>query len=371
MLKRASLVFVGVIQGQHFDSWPLFRLNIPGQEPDSAKYWKVLRREVRVETILRGSESRPVVQIYEIFWMGATSGDWNLTHDGERDLFLVRLENGRYHVVRDWWRSIFPVTSGPHSRLPLDESHPLWERIALMNWWVPGNDPTARITYPYFGRNDPGGMLSAWRTVKLERGLVQHPSRGIRVPACRELLFLRGWGQDECWEKLSDGDRAHLSDGGSYCCISANDIAATRRGTENRGTLWWWKHSDVDNRRLLTAINNPRMRSEFCYFWSKEYPNDHDNGCPADQSPPATIVTERGDVPLIGRWPGRRLLGPAVKDRATLSSEPSWPKRRQAAMPSAGVAAVRSTRSATFKPTAKPRPLATGRLSRAPASILR
>ncbi len=135
-------------------------------------------------------------------------GDWNSTHDGDRAVFFVRLENGRYRMVRDWRRSIYPVTSGPHPRLPLDDSHPLWERIALMNWWILRNDADARISYPYFGRNDPGGALSRWRVVKLECGLLRHPSASVRVLACRELLDLGGWGQDECWEILSDKDRA-------------------------------------------------------------------------------------------------------------------------------------------------------------------
>jgi hypothetical protein len=45
------------------------------------------------------------------------------------------------------------------------------------------------------------------------------------------------------------------------------------------------------------------MRAEFCKLYAREYPGDADNGCPADQPPPATIVTERGDVPLLGPWP--------------------------------------------------------------------
>jgi hypothetical protein len=297
MLKRASLVFIGVIQKHHFDSWPFFRLTIPGDDPARAKYWKVLRREVRVETVLRGAESRSVIDIYEIFWTGGTSGDWNLTNDGQRALFLVRIENGRYHVVGDWWRSIFPVTSGPHQRLPLDDSHSLWERIALMNWWIPRNDPAARITYPYFHYSDPGGALSTWRTVKLERGLVRHPSPDVRVPACRELLLLGAWGQDECWEMLSDADRALLSDS------AGTEIAATRLKTQERGALWWWRmYPDRESRRLHTAITDARLRAEFCRLWEHEYPGDQDNGCPPDQPPPATIVTERGDVPLVDPW---------------------------------------------------------------------
>ena len=182
MLARASHIFVGVIQKHRFDSWPFFRLNAPGVDPANAKYWKILRREVRVEMVLRGIESRKVVDIYEISWTGGASGDWNSTQDGERGLFLVRLENGRYHLVRDWWRSIFPVTSGPHSRLPLDQSRPIWERIALMNSWVESSDSTARIVYPYFSYSDPGGALSDWRKVKLLRGLVRRPAP---VSGCR------------------------------------------------------------------------------------------------------------------------------------------------------------------------------------------
>ncbi len=102
MLARASHVFVGVIQKQQFDSWPFFRLRIPGDDPATAKYWKILRREVRLEMVLRGSEIRKVVDVYEISWTGSASGDWNSTDNGERALFLVRVENGHYHVVRDW-----------------------------------------------------------------------------------------------------------------------------------------------------------------------------------------------------------------------------------------------------------------------------
>jgi hypothetical protein len=86
-LSRASLVFIGVIQKHQFDSWPFFHPNIPGDDPSYAKYWKVLRREVRFETVLRGVEPRKVIDVYEIFWTGGTTGDWNSTHDGDRDCF--------------------------------------------------------------------------------------------------------------------------------------------------------------------------------------------------------------------------------------------------------------------------------------------
>ncbi len=302
MLARAGHIFISVIQKHQFESWPFFRLKIPGDDPAAAKYWKILRREVRVETVLRGSETRKVVDVYEIFWTGGTTGDWNSTQDGERALFLVRVENGRYHVVRDWWRSIFPVTSGLHLRLPLDESRSLWERIALMNWWIERGDESARITYPYFRNSDPGMALSQWRTVNL-RGLVRHPSPGVRVLACRDLLELGSWGQDECWEKLSERDRTHLFDGGHRCC-SADDIVAARRELQEQNASWWWpRYTGREERRLLTAVNNLKLRTEICRLYEREYPGDKDTGCPADQQPPATIVTERGDVPLMGEWP--------------------------------------------------------------------
>ncbi len=63
--------------------------------------------KVRVETVLRGTESRPVVDIYEAFPTGGLSGNWNATHDNERYLFPVRLEDGRYRLTRDFWRSVF------------------------------------------------------------------------------------------------------------------------------------------------------------------------------------------------------------------------------------------------------------------------
>ncbi len=302
MLARASHIFIGVIQKHQFESRPFFRLNIPGDDPATSKYWKILRREVRIEMVLRGAESRKVVDVYEISWTGNTGGDWNATQDDERALFLVRMESGRYHVVRDRWRSIFDVTSGPPFRLPLDDSHSLWERIALMNWRIERSDSTTRISPRYFRDNDPGRALSLWRTVKLERGLVRHPSAGVRVPACRELLLLGGWGQDECWELLSDGDRAHLRDSGCLWC-SPEEIVATRRQLRERSASWWWTNADREERRLLTAVNNRELRAEICRLYACEYPGDKDTGCPADQPPPATIVSERGDLPLSGAWP--------------------------------------------------------------------
>lgn len=59
---------------------------------------------------------------------------------------------------------------------------------------------------------------------------------------------------------------------------------------------------DVDSKRLLTAANR-HPRCEFGHLFTQRFPNDHDNGCSADQPPPAAIVTQDGDVPLIGPWP--------------------------------------------------------------------
>jgi hypothetical protein len=274
MLARASHVFVGVIEKQQFDSWPFFHVSAPGENPDNLKHWKVLRRRVRIEMVLRGSEPRRLVDVYEIAWTGGTTGDWNYTKPGERNLFLLRVEGGHYHVVRDWWRSIFPVSSGPHTRLPLDDSRPLWERIALMNWWLQHSDRTTEIQHSSFNYNDPGDTLGLWRAVKLERGLLRHPSAGVRIPACRELLSIGGFAQNECWEMLSEQDRAHLADGGYHCCTAA-EIAAERNGMHERDALpLWARMPDRDERRLLTTMNNRSLREIFCRLYECEYPGD-------------------------------------------------------------------------------------------------
>ena len=298
MLARASVVLVGVIEEQKLERWPWFRVSLPRDV--GGDYWRILRRRVRVETVLRGSETRKSIDVYEVHWTGGTSGDWNSTRDGERYLFLLREERGRYHVVQDWWRSIFPVTTGPHTRAPLDDSRPMWERIALMNFWIQQTDPAMRIPYPYFMRSDPGDALGGsmgWRVVKLERGLVRHPAAGVRIPACQALLALGGWSQDECWEMLSQEDKASV--GGSV-----NGRAEVRKENRAEGAAGLWKHfDDRDTRRLMTAMNDEQLRPEFCRLYEKEYPGDKDNGCPADRPPPATIVTEAGDVPLVAAWP--------------------------------------------------------------------
>ena len=299
-LSRASVVLVGVVERHKLEPGYLFRGIGPGG--DRSENWRVVRRRVRVETVLRGVEKRARIDVYEVYWIGGASGDWNATYDGERAIFPLRQEQGRYRLTQDWTRSIFPVTTGPHARMPLDESRPLGERIALMNWWIERSDREVRIGHPYFHYLDPGGALSQWRRVKLLRGLVRHPSAGVRVPACRELLLL-GMGQDECWEVLTAEDRARLRDGGWVCC-STEAVADGRKENRGRGAEWWWGYyRSRESRRLLTAFNDRGMRRTFCRLWNAEYPEDRDNGCPAEGPPPATIVTVEGDVPLVGSWP--------------------------------------------------------------------
>jgi hypothetical protein len=92
--------------------------------------------KVKVELVLQGVEPRTGIGIYEAFPTGGLSGEWNLTQDNRHYLFPVRLEDGRYHLTRDFRRSVFPVYSGRHDRLPLDDSRRLWERFALLQWWV-------------------------------------------------------------------------------------------------------------------------------------------------------------------------------------------------------------------------------------------
>jgi hypothetical protein len=301
MLDRASLVFVGVIQEQLYERWPSFRLVLPQANSQDRQYWRVLRRKVRVETVLRGTEPHDIIDLYEVFWVGGASGSWNGTEVGDRDLFLLNKERGLYRVVRDWRRSIFPITTGPHERLPLDDSHSLWERIALMNFSIPAS-AREKITYPYFSYIDPGWRLNQWRKVKLWRGLARHPSRAVRIPACRALLLM-SWGQDECWDSLSDEDRGHFYDSGFTCC-SAADVENARRDFKSRSAGFWWEHAEErEMRRLLTASSDAELRTESCRRWERQYPDDHDNGCPANRPPPATIVTQNGDVPLIGDWP--------------------------------------------------------------------
>ena len=74
MLSRASHVLIGVIENQEFACWPFFRVSLPGESigvyPDAerhageARYWKVLRRRVRVEAVLRGIERRKFIDVY-------------------------------------------------------------------------------------------------------------------------------------------------------------------------------------------------------------------------------------------------------------------------------------------------------------------
>lgn len=260
---------------------------------------------VHVETVLRGSEPNPTIDVYEVFPTGGVTGDWNLTHDNGRYLFLVRLENGHYHVVRDFWRSIYPVYSGRHDRLPLDGSRPLWERFALLQWWVQQDRSQAFGNDRY---SDPARVFGWWREAKVLRGLLRHPDRDVRLAACEDLLHM-GRAQDECWDSLGLVDRQSLKK-------FSNMIPPEESWNQNRSfesyaeRLWDEKVNDpsltgdaINELRLYTTVHNPELRRKFCVKFQHRFPEDKENGCPVDRTPPATIVTQDGDIPLDGEWP--------------------------------------------------------------------
>jgi hypothetical protein len=197
---RAELILIGVIQGQHLDSFLYFRPDkIPDGDPPES--WRPLRRRIRVDAVLKGSYTKSQIDVYEISWLGGGSLSWsafNLTRDGERCVFLLRQEGGRWRVVQDFYRSIFPVSSESPTRLPMDASRSFWERFALMNFWIDRSTTEVRQGPGKFF--DFTGALGPWRTKKLLRGLLRHPAPKVRVAACEELARY----SDECWQMLAD-----------------------------------------------------------------------------------------------------------------------------------------------------------------------
>lgn len=300
MLQCSTHVFIGTIEKHELPNRLLFRVS-----GEDAEHWRVIDRRVRVEMVLRGIEPRSVIDIYEAFPTGGLTGDWNSTHDHARYLFPVRMEGGRYHVVRDFRRSIFPVYSGRHDRLPLEDSRPFWERFALLQWWVQADRNRAFGDDRY---TDPGRAFGRWREAKVLRGLLRHPDIDLRLAACEDLLHMSA-AQDECWDSLVPNDRQKLKK-------FWNMVPPEKSWNQNRAFETYahqrWDRAVADSKpsfdtvnelRLLTTISNPTLRREFCAKFQKRFPKDKENGCPADRPPPATIVTQDGDVPLIGDWP--------------------------------------------------------------------
>ncbi|MGJ5815450.1 hypothetical protein [Paludibaculum fermentans] len=270
IVDRSSHLIIGVIEYQVLESWPLVRT--PGER---SKYWKILRRRVRVETVLRGTEDRRSVDIYEVYWVGGASGQWNSTRNGERCLFPLRVEHGRYHLTRDWLRSIYPINSGRHDRLPLDGSHPFGERFALLNNSVgPGwNSRLADWTA------DPFGALSQWRKVKLWRGLLKHPDRDVRLAVCESLLYF-GWAQDECWDQFPEAERA-LLDRHHYIIPPERAWRENRQAESRMAARWAMNISratiapwQMDRLRLHTTVNSRPLRTRFCRDFLRRFPLD-------------------------------------------------------------------------------------------------
>jgi hypothetical protein len=299
VVGRGTHLFIGVIEKHEWQSKVFFRVTGAGSD------WRVISMRVRVENVLRGTEKRPVIDIYEAFPTGGVSGDWNLTQNGQRYLFPVVLENGRYRVTRDFRRSIYPVYSGRHDKLPLPESAPFWERFALLQWWVqPDRSPAFGETM----YTDPGWALGGWRQAKILRGLLHHPDKDVRLSACEDLLHIRA-AQDECWNQLAPDDRKKLNR--FWNAVSVEEVWNQNRNFEGRARKRWQStinrarlsREEKDELRVLTTINNRELRREFCTEFERHFPGDKETGCPADRVPPATIVTINGDVPLMGEWP--------------------------------------------------------------------
>jgi hypothetical protein len=259
----------------------------------------------------RGNDSKrnlseKKIDVYEIFCLGGGSGDWNATQNSERDLFMVRRENGRWHIVRDWLRSIYEVRSGYHARLPLDDTRPFWERYALMSYWIrPEQDRGLLNTI--FWPSDPAWALGDWRGVKLLRGLLRHPRRHVRLAACLAVPS----DQDECVNTFSRAEWESVRDDGVLPREPYKWDANRERYSRDAFDRSLFgeslppadlRYASMDRVRIFTTINHPTLRREFCRKFMAKFPNDTDNGCPADKTPPATIVTENGDVPLLGNW---------------------------------------------------------------------
>lgn len=66
MVQRSDLVFIGVIESQHFDYYPFFRGPKVNRTEDDLKWWRPLRRRVRVEADLHGSYPQKEIDVYEI-----------------------------------------------------------------------------------------------------------------------------------------------------------------------------------------------------------------------------------------------------------------------------------------------------------------
>lgn len=300
MLERAEFAFVGTIQNQHIENPTTHRIILPEKQQQLERFYRVVRYSVSVETLLRGSLPQNI-DVYEVFWFGGGSGDWNAVRPGDRCLFLVRSDRGRLRVVRDYWRSIFPTTGGPYQHVPLGDSDPFWERIALMNFDLWGPHDLARTTQVDFHYADPGHALTAWRRLKLLRGLLLHPSSAVRISACREILRQRS-GEDGCWSLLSPAEKSLTSAHGSVCCTE-QQFQQNRRDIMEKSAEWWWSiyGQDREGARALTSVNIPQRRAEICALWNKHYPHDPDSGCGPDGTLPETRVTQHGDLAVNGK----------------------------------------------------------------------
>ena len=163
--------------------------------------------------------------------------------------------------------------------------------------------------------------FSRWRYVRILRGFLRHPEIRLRVAACEQLLDQR-MALDECWEQFDFVERSAFSNNAeTYERLSErrwfleqaeNEWISALRQQEKGDRLW---EIPYDKLQLLTTINDPALRRLFCKKFLGRFPHETEHGCPADRPPPASIVTDDGDVSLTGPWP----IFPPAASRATRS----------------------------------------------------
>jgi hypothetical protein len=98
--------------------------------------------------------------------------------------------------------------------------------------------------------------------------------------------------QDECWDSLAPTDRLKLNK-------FWNAVPSQFSWNQNRA------FETYAHRKWDQAVRGAKLslRREFCEKFELRFPQDNENGCPPDRPPPATIVTQDGDVPITGEWP--------------------------------------------------------------------
>jgi len=179
LVRRSDAIVLGTIASL-----------VVAREPRNGECFALIRVRVSVENVLRGVPPSGTLDYYSFSpWCGFV-GPVEVPHSGERNVFFLRKDSGRWRTIEDYWRSQVRVFSGRHPS-SLIENEPIGEAIARI-LLTPGDGYSSEgLAVGVMQGTGIASMLVGDGVQPLLEPLLAHSDFSVRVASCAELNSIR------------------------------------------------------------------------------------------------------------------------------------------------------------------------------------